>query len=196
MARNGGFRAATAVGVAAVVAVLGACGSDDEGSGGTDPTTVESQQTESGDPSDPAGSSDDADESDDADGSDAASGGGECQWVSAEAVTEAVGQPMNLDTAGEAACIFNAEADDGPQIWVMLTEIAIDQKEYADGTKETCDQPITDIDAGDIAFTCMQIDPQGAVFKDELVATVDAKDFESDDAAFAALEKLLPEIQL
>ncbi|WP_158716408.1 hypothetical protein [Blastococcus sp. Marseille-P5729] len=182
MVHRGGFRVAAAVAACALVGVLGGCGSDDEASAGSDPTTGDSQSTETDDP----GESDDTDAPDD----------GECQWVSADAVTEAVGQPMTLDTAGEAGCIFKAEAEGGPAIWVMLTEIAIDQKEYADGSKETCDEPITDVDAGDIAFTCMQIDPQGTVFKDKLVATVDAKDFESDDAAFAALAKLLPEIDL
>lgn len=193
MVRRGGFRVATAVAACALVGVLGGCGSDDEASAGSDPTTGDSQSTETDESGDSKPTeSDQSGESDDSSGG----GGGECQWVTADAVTEAVGQPMTLDTAGEAACIFKAEAEDGPAIWVMLTEIAIDQKEYADGSKETCDEPITDVDAGDIAFTCMQIDPQGTVFKDKLVATVDAKDFESDDAAFAALAKLLPEIDL
>lgn len=167
----------------ALLALVGGC--DSESASDSTETTASTTGGEE------SGASDTASES-----ATSAAGGGECDSVGTDAVTDAVGEPMKLDTAGDGSCMFSADAGGGPQIWVLVTEFSQDQQAFVDQAKQLCDEPITDVDAGDAAWTCLTANPQGTVVTGNQAAAVDAKDFETDDAAYDALAKLLPQITL
>jgi hypothetical protein len=101
---------------------------------------------------------------------------------------------MEVSVANEAACMFDAVADDGPGLSLWVTAIQIDQKEYEEGSKDACDD-VKEVDVDDAGWTCEALgDPQGSVIKDKYIVTLDPTDFPSDEEAYAALEKLLEKV--
>lgn len=171
-------RGCIAMGSGILLAITAACGSDTSGG---DRETRTTGSTESD-----AGPTSEGSETDDS---------SECSWVSTDDVTNAAGQQMTVQAAGEAACVFETPTGDGPSIWLYATKIAIDQDEYEKGTREVCEGAITDVDAGDSAWTCIVFGkPQGTFIENKYIVTIDPKDFASDDEAFAALAKLLPKV--
>lgn len=124
-----------------------------------------------------------------------ASEGGDCVFLTDDAVTLALGTDMHATASGPQTCFFHTVAANGAQsVTVSLTPIQIDVPTYADGTRETCEGPITDVDAGDIAFACFTFAAQGFVFlgTDNVVVEVDGID--DQDAAVADAAALLPSV--
>lgn len=186
MATTGGLRAAAIGGTCALLGLVVGCGDDSGDPASQAETAASSAQAPSGSESSAAESS--ADEPSSGKPSD------ECTWISTDDVTEAVGQPMEVSVAEEAACMFGAVAEDGPSLSLWVTAIEIDQKEYEEGSKDACDD-VTELDVDDAGWTCEALgDPQGSVVKDKFIVTIDPSDFASDDEAYAALEKLIPTV--
>jgi hypothetical protein len=118
-----------------------------------------------------------------------------CDYLPVDAVTTAIRQEMRLVTEGPVTCLFNS-VDDGLELSVVLnlTELAIDTEEYAAGSRDNCDSEPTDVDAGEIAFTCVTfVGAQGYVFDRGYSAVLDVM---ADDEATSleAAAAMLPSV--
>jgi hypothetical protein len=118
-----------------------------------------------------------------------------CDYLPLDAVTGAVGEEMELVTEGPAACLFRPVAEGSETaVTINLTELAIDTEEYAEGSRGNCDSEPTDVDAGEIAFTCVTfVGAQGYLFEGGYSAVLDV--VAGDEAAsLAAAGALLPSV--
>lgn len=122
--------------------------------------------------------------------------GDDCTLIPTTAVNEAFGEEMDLIGAGAQTCIFNAPSGE-TGMTINVTEIEIDQDEYADGAREQCEGQVRNVRAGDQAFTCIgTIGPQGHLFRggNGWVLTVEAADDATGlDLAEVLLKSVIPE---
>ncbi|GAA5140253.1 hypothetical protein GCM10023340_00070 [Nocardioides marinquilinus] len=142
--------------------------------------------------SDPSASGAASDVNDDQGPGDNGAGAGACPFLSVEAVSEATGADAELVAGGPGGCSFRAG---DATVLLSFVPITVDAEEYATGTRDNCETPVTDIEAGDIAFTCVGISPQGFVFSGGDSVVVDVTGNASDDDALRVAGDLLPEVQ-
>ena len=149
-----------------------------------------------------AGCGDDAEPVDDAEESPTETRSAEvdgCEFLPLTVVTEAFGEEMEV-VAGPETCIFSSVAEESPSALTLnVIRILIDPDEYAEGSRENCDGEITEVDAGDQAWTCVTfVGPQGYLFEGGYSAVLDvvAADEDDDAAALALAEAVLPSITL
>jgi hypothetical protein len=120
--------------------------------------------------------------------------GDDCTLLPTAAVTAAFGEEMSLIGAGAETCIFNAASGSEYGATVNLTELQIDQDEYADGTREGCEGRIRKVRTGDEAFTCVgPIGPHGYLFEDGYSVVLDVV-ATNEAAALELAAQLLPSV--
>jgi hypothetical protein len=139
---------------AALTATLAACGGDDDdSSSATTFSRDDSAATTS------TGSTGEAPAGDD------------CAFVTTDELDEALDLDAELQRADDNGCGWTADTSSG-SVAVTLDRITIqiDVDEYMAGTREVCDDDITEVDAGDDALACVAAgSPSGSVrFGDDL----------------------------
>lgn len=164
---------------AAATFTIAACGGDDSGDEPT-PTTAESADT-TGETSDTTAGSD--------------SGDDECAWLTTDAASEAIGQPMELIGAGDGGCVFQPEGSDGLTIHITRTPIAIDVETYLEQSKALCEGVALEVPNGDGGWACVPgISPQGFVaFGDELI-TADITDAPTEEEGVQLAAKVAAQL--
>jgi hypothetical protein len=120
--------------------------------------------------------------------------GDDCTLLPTADVTAAFEEEMSLIGAGAQTCVFNAASGSENGVTLNLIALQIDQDEYADGTRDTCEGKIRKVRAGDEAFTCLtSVGPQGFLFEHDYSVVLDVG--ASDDAAALELAgALLPSV--
>ncbi|MGD9695217.1 MAG: hypothetical protein AB7V42_06100 [Thermoleophilia bacterium] len=116
---------------------------------------------------------------------------GACPLLDAAAVGAATGEEAVLNGGGPQFCSFTAGDID---VTVNATEIAIDVDQYVAGTRDVCDGPVTDVDAGDAAFTCVAIAPQGFVVHGRTIVAVQVNGAADDATGLGIAGELLPSV--
>jgi len=118
-----------------------------------------------------------------------------CPYLTADQVTAALGAPTQ-ETAGTAnACFFDPKSGEGPSVLLSRVDVEIDPAEYAQQSKLLCEGPVTDVDAGDVAFACvMGLGPQGQLYVDRVLVNVAVNDASDDATGIALAAALLPEV--
>jgi hypothetical protein len=116
-----------------------------------------------------------------------------CPYLTADQVSDALGSPTQ-ETAGTVnSCFFDPEGGDGPSVLLSRIDIQIDPMDYAAQSRALCQGEVTDLAAGDEAFSCVgALGPQGQLYVDRVLVTVAVSDAADEAAGLAAAEALLP----
>ncbi|WP_341926330.1 hypothetical protein [Nocardioides psychrotolerans] len=114
-----------------------------------------------------------------------------CAFLPLDAVTAALGEEMQLAASGPTTCIFGPVTASSPaSVTLNVTPLDIDPADYAAGTRDLCEGPVTEADAGDQAFACVTfLGAQGFWFEGATSIVVDVTtpdDAEASGVAAAA----------
>lgn len=122
-----------------------------------------------------------------------------CSFLPLDAVTAALGEEMELAASGPTTCIFGPVSASSPASATLnVTPLDIDPATYAAGTRDLCEGPVTEADAGDQAFACVTfLGAQGFWFEGATSIVVDVTTPDEDEtSAVAAAAALLPSVGL
>jgi len=115
----------------------------------------------------------------------------DCPYVNPEDVGAVLDEQVSLVAGGEGGCTF---IGGDYTLTVTYVQIGIDPAQYSQEARNSCNGPITEVDAGDDAYACVAFAPQGFLYvgKDSWVVQVTGA---TDDAAGVALAaELLPSV--
>lgn len=169
--------------VLAVVLVVAGAGCSDDGDDKADdpPTTTESEAATEGDAGDGSTTTEPS--------------VGLCPYITTEAVSEALAQPVELLEGSDLVCDFSV----GEATSIQLTVIGgdLDTNAFYDDAVGRCAEGTSvEVEAGDRAFACVAVGPAAARQDGDVVTSFLTTGLEDETAGRDALAALLPQVTL